>query len=191
MNQYEQIGAITWINNVPYFHFGQSSDGFIFKDAEAYEKNWDDPCYVPEYAAEDAAITINGIEYECGGDKTCCHWYSHNDLLAICHGNKKLCDYMFESLSWSFPNTWLDDAEKHGLDYNHLWDFVRDGNRVWWNDPDQELNGWYDVICTPPPSNYDDWDEDTEISISSRDNEICAHLIDLTDYEYKQKFITD
>ena len=47
------IGEVHWHDNQPYFLFGNSENGFIFKDYEAYENDWDAPCYVPEYAAED------------------------------------------------------------------------------------------------------------------------------------------
>ncbi len=54
---YLQIGEVEYINGIPHFLFDQSSEGLIFKDEEAYQENWDAPCYVPEYAAEDAAVT--------------------------------------------------------------------------------------------------------------------------------------
>ncbi len=102
---YIKIGEVVYINGVPHFLFDQSSEGLIFKDEEAYYEDWDAPCYVPEDAGEDSAVVVDGIEYECAGDKEHCDWFSHNDLLAICHGNKALCDEMFQKLNGTYPST--------------------------------------------------------------------------------------
>lgn len=128
---YLQIGEVEYINGIPHFLFDQSSEGLIFKDEEAYQENWDAPCYVPEYAAEDAAITVNDIEYECAGDKEHCDWFSHNDLLEICHGNKVLCDEVFRELDWTYPSTWLEDRDMHdSIDWEYFWNYVEVGNKV-------------------------------------------------------------
>jgi len=105
------IGEVHWHEDLPYFLFGQSDNGFIFKDEEAYKNDWDAPCYVPEYAAEDNAIVIDGIEYECGGSKDKCDWYSHNDLLRLCEYNHKICDDLFNELDWCYPETCLNEMD--------------------------------------------------------------------------------
>ncbi len=110
-NKVAYIGEIHWHNDLPYFLFGYSDNGFIFKDEEAYKNDWDAPCYVPEYAAEDATVTINGVKYECGGSKDKCDWYSHNDLLELCQNNCELCDSLFASIDWCYPETWLNEIE--------------------------------------------------------------------------------
>lgn len=184
---YLQIGEVEYINGVPHFLFDQSSEGLIFKDEEAYQENWDAPCYVPEYAAEDAAVTVNDIEYECAGDKEHCDWFSHNDLLDICHGNKALCDEMFQELNWTYPSTWLEDRDTHdSIDLEHFWSYVEVGNKVWWNDPEQKTCGWCTVVEIKDPKG--EWGIDTVVLILpegySVGSEAEVPLCELTDYPY-------
>lgn len=105
------IGEVHWHDGQPYFLFGNSNNGLIFKDYEAYNNDWDAPCYVPEYAAEGGAVTINGVEYDCGGPKEKCDWYSHNDLLKVCQGNHERCDFVFDEIDWCYPEALEDNVE--------------------------------------------------------------------------------
>lgn len=119
------IGDITYINGFPYFQFGKSVCGFIFKDENAYKNYWSAPCYVPEYHDQhETIVEINGRYFDCGGEKKC--WYSHDDILEECtdcwdHMNEAeheelgfenindLCDYVFKRLEWQHPVTVLHD----------------------------------------------------------------------------------
>ncbi len=141
----------------------------------------------PEYAAEDAAVTVNDIEYECAGDKEHCDWFSHNDLLDICHGNKALCDEMFQELNWTYPSTWLEDRDTHdSIDWEHFWSYVEVGNKVWWNDPEQKTCGWCTVVEIKDPKG--EWGIDTVVLILpegySVGSEAEVPLCELTDYPY-------
>lgn len=185
------IGEVHWHDGNPYFLFGYSEEGFVFKDYDAYNNDWDAPCYVPECAAEDNAVTIDGVEYECGGDKDKCNWYSHNDLLALCYYNHKLCDDLFGEIDWCYPETWLDDRDNYGLDYNEYFDFVKVGNTVYWDDPDADLqaSGYYEVLqiddCEKP------WELDTLVLIdngySTEEVPLSELMIDAPDKILKHK----
>lgn len=173
------IGEVHWYDNQPYFLFGNSANGLIFKDYEAYKNDWDAPCYVPEYAGEGAAITINGVEYECGGSKDKCDWYSHNDLLKICRSNYKICDTLFENVDWCYPETWMDDCDNHNaIDYNYAYDFVKVGNQVYWEPQDDSFSyGYYKVVFI-----YDDhkaWDSETIVLIANKYSEAEVPLREL------------
>lgn len=173
------IGEVHWHDNQPYFLFGNSENGFIFKDYEAYENDWDAPCYVPEYAAEDVAVTIDGIEYECGGSKDKCDWYSHKDLLKICGYNHKICDTLFQEIDWCYPSTWLDDCDNNDfIDYNYAYDFVKVGNQVYWEDPDHGFSSGYYKVASINDGN-EPWDLDTIILIVNEHSEAEAPLREL------------
>lgn len=79
---YLQIGEVEYINGIPHFLFDQSSEGLIFKDEEAYQENWDAPCYVPEYAAEDAE----------GGKFLVIHSGSRNLGVRVCQFYQKIAE---------------------------------------------------------------------------------------------------
>ena len=172
------IGEVHWHDGKPYFLFGHSEEGFAFKDYEAYNNNWDAPCYVPEYAAEDNAVTIDGVEYECGGDKDKCNWYSHNDLLQLCRYNQKLCDSLFELIDWCYPETWLDDRENYGLDYNEYFDFVNVGSTIYWDNPDgEQSSGYYEVVKINDGG--EPWESDTIVLIANEYSEAEVELSEL------------
>lgn len=135
------IGEVHWHDGLPYFLFGQSDNGFIFKDEEAYKNDWNAPCYVPEYAAEDAAVTINGVEYECGGED--CDYYTHNDLLELCCDNREWCDALFNSLDWCYPETRIYEEDDEDTAYHYR--FIKPGAKVWWHDPAGETSDVYVV----------------------------------------------
>lgn len=184
MTEYDKIGEVKYINGQPHFLFDQSEEGFIFKDGEAYEKDWDAPCYVPEYAAEDAAVTIDGVEYECGGSKLKCDWYSHNDLLKMCYGNRELCDFMFQELNWTYPETWLDDRDNHGCLWGSWWSFVKPGAKVWWNDPEQEMCRWYEVVTDLSEIPEDEWSDDMVVLVHCKHCETEVPLCELSTHPF-------
>lgn len=178
------IGEVHWHNNQPYFLFGSSDNGFIFKDCEAYKNDWDAPCYVPEYAGEDAAITINGIEYECGGED--CNYYTHNDLLKLCCGNREWCDALFNSLDWCYPETKIEEEDDEDTAYYYR--FIKPGAKVWWHDPAGEISGEYEVYQTPFGFNEhgeltgdkDEFFLDALVSIASPYSEAEVYVHELT-----------
>ncbi len=139
------IGEVYWHKHLPYFRFGSSENGFIFKDYEAYENDWNAPCYVPEYAGEDAGVTVNGVEYECGGEN--CDYYTHNDLLELCFNNREWCDALFYSLDWCYPETRIAEEDDATTAYHYR--FIKPGAKVWWNDPEHRTSGEYEVFGVP------------------------------------------
>lgn len=139
------IGEVHWHDGLPYFLFGNSDNGFIFKDKDVYKNDWNAPCYVPEYAAEDNAIAVDDIEYECGGED--CDYYTHNDLLKLCFGNREWCDALFSKLDWCYPETRI--AESDDADVAYYYRFIKPGAKVWWHDPAGETSGEYEVYQVP------------------------------------------
>lgn len=184
--EYEKIGSVTWINGQPYFLFGSSDQGFIFKDGEAYKNDWDAPCYVPEYAGEDNAVTIDNTEYELGGEAIRSEWYSHNDLLDICSQNREWCDDLFNSLDWCYPETKINEQDDEDIAYHYA--FAVNGAKVWWNDPAKETSGVYEIFDSP--LQFDEHGEltmeleelllDTIIKISNGCSEAEVPLCELT-----------
>ena len=173
------IGEVHWHGGKPFFLFGNSDNGFIFKDKEAYNNNWDAPCYVPEYAGGDNAITIGDVEYECGGSKDECDWYSHKDLLKICGYNHKICDTLFQEIDWCYPRTWLDDCDNNDfIDYNYAYDFVKVGNQVYWEDPDQGISSGYYTVESINDDN-EPWNLDTIVLIANEHSEAEVSLKEL------------
>lgn len=175
------IGEVHWHFGQPFFLFGHSDNGFIFKDEDAYKNNWNAPCYVPEYAAEDAAVTINGDEYECGGED--CDYYTHNDLLEFCCGNREWCDALFNSLDWCYPETKINEEDDKDIAYHYR--FIKPGAKVWWHDPDGKTSGVYEVYEVPFSFNErgeltegdDEFSLDAIIKIASHysEAEVCVH----------------
>lgn len=158
MNEYGKIGSVTYIDGKPYFKFDYTDNGFVFKDEEAYEKDWNAPCYVPEFAKGDFYDEV----YDCYGDHDECDWYSHNDLLELCHYNHKICDDMFSCLDWSYPETWLNDDI---IDYNDAYDFVKQGAEVFWNDPDHDFASGFQTVDLLPED--EEWGADSVVTLAS------------------------
>ena len=132
----------------PDYYDNGLDQGIIFKDAEAYEKYWDAICYVPEYGVSDCEPDENGFYHEFDG-------YTHNDLLDKCNGNRELCDYLFSNLSWTYPDTYMNEIDDENISY--FYRFIKPGAKVWWNDPVGETSGEYSVyVC---PFEFDENDE--------------------------------
>lgn len=113
--------------------------GRIFKDREAYEKDWDAICYVHETAFDGTVIDSDGF-CEASG-------ITHNEILGMCRGNREWCDYMFEKFIWACPETYLHELDDADIAY--FYRFIKPGAKVWWNDPAGETSGVYAVLRTP------------------------------------------
>lgn len=93
------------------------TEGAFFKDGEAYENNWDAPCYAEEAAFDDLEATEE--------------YWTHLSLLEACGYNEKLCDVMFQELSWQCPDTWLNELENE--DYAYFWSWMKPGVKAFYN----------------------------------------------------------
>ncbi len=93
------------------------SEGKFFKDEEAYENNWDAPCYAEEAFFDDSETTEE--------------YWTHLSLLEACGYNEKLCDTMFKELSWQCPDTWLNELESE--DYAYFWNWMKPGVKAFYN----------------------------------------------------------
>ena len=141
--KYIKIGELKVVNGETfvkpdYFDDGLTS-GNIFKDEEAYEKDWGAICYVPEAtfigekSDSDGFYNITGI--------------THNELLDSCHGNREWCDALFSQLKWACPETYLDELNEEDVSYYYR--FIKPGATVWWNNPASEKSGGYIVFGVP------------------------------------------
>lgn len=98
--------------------------GTFFKDSEAYEKDWDAPCYAEEACFDDSTTTDR--------------YWTHTSLLLECGYNEKLCNAMFSELAWQCPDTWLNELDEE--DYSYYWSWLKVGCKAfWW------LDEWWDA----------------------------------------------
>lgn len=144
-NEYLKVGEIKRIDGDVFVKRECYDDGltfgYIFKDEEAYEKDWDAICYIPEACFEDTEPDEDGFCcIDCG--------YSHNDLLSLCNYNRELCDVFFYGCKWACPETyWGEWDEVEDIAYYYR--FLKPGAKVWWNDPAGETSGEYEVYKVP------------------------------------------
>lgn len=166
-NDIETIGHLTFdANGIPYFCFGETENGYCYKDAIIYKQDWDETCYIPESSKPDLpSMKENGRVYNSFDGSDC---YSHSDLLRICYGNHALCDFIFQELSWERPGMLLENLGQHSKGWRHFYNYVQEGARLWWNDPARETCGWVTVEKVPPTEELleVDWDNSTVIVVS-------------------------
>jgi hypothetical protein len=172
MKEYYKLGLCELTENGYVFTGEYSNNGYIFKDEEAFEKNWDAPCYVPEGEIELV-------------DR--CEFYTHNDLLKLCYNNHRLCNSVFNELDWQYPETLLEDIDMHS-DFRWYFDFVKVGAKVKWNDVTGETSGEYYVLKLPEKSDLinDMWGSDTVILIGDGSSEIEVNLCELEAVEFSE-----
>lgn len=184
--EYSKTGSVTFIDDKPYFLFDGSAQGFIFKDEEAYFKDWNAPCYVPEYAKSEDEVTLDGITYHCGGSQDDCDWYSHYDILSDCYNNQELCDYVFSNIDWQYVSTAVEEMQTYNDDFwNYWWRFVKVGRKVYWNDPAGETSGWYRVAEIGAKDG--EYEEDTIVLIYNKyGSEAEVNLWELSEKKPKQ-----
>ena len=66
------------------------SQGWVFKDWDAFQNHPDAPCYVPEL---DDAV------------------YTRNDFMALCNGQEEIAEELFYEVDWQNPSTLMNDWE--------------------------------------------------------------------------------
>ena len=162
-NNFIKIGNVIKNGGEYSFESGSSENGFCFKDEEAYLNSWDEPCYVPEYG-------LPNIDNNNTTD-----YYTHNSLLELCSNNKKLCDAVFYSVDWQYPETYLEELS-NSCDFKEFWNFIQPGTKVYWNDPAKETSGEYTVVELKNFSFEDDnWELDNIVLISNgtTEAEVC------------------
>lgn len=69
------------------------SQGWVFKDWEAFRNRSDAPCYVPEL---DDAV------------------YTRNDFMALCNNQEEIAEELFYEVDWQSPCTLMNDWEIAG-----------------------------------------------------------------------------
>lgn len=143
--EYLKVGELKVVGDAILIKPGYYNNGLdfgrIFKDEEAYGKDWDAICYVPEYAFKDATADDEGFAIDFDG-------VTHNQLLDMCCGNRELCDYFFFSkLMWAYPDTYMDEWDDEDIAY--FYRFIKPGAKVWWNDPAGATSGEYTVFDVP------------------------------------------
>ena len=161
--QYEKVGSVRrekgiYIITPEYAKTPGGNFGTFFKDAEAYEKDWDAPCYSEEACFDGADATES--------------YFTHAMLLEECGYNERLCDAMFHEISWQCPDTWLNELESE--DYAQFWSWLKVGCKAfWW------LNEWWDadyyevIRIEDAPEDYN---PDTVVWLRRRDPEhLCEY----------------
>lgn len=184
----------------PGYYDNGITDGHVFKDTEAYEKDWDAVCYVPElgygdpdfleFCVDEAGEPIDTLEDDGLPDADGFYHYfigyTHNDLLDMCHGNRAWCDCLFyNTLDWAFPDTYLGRMDDE--DIADFYSFIKPGAQVWWNDPAGKASGEYTVWGVPFEFNEHgelveplDWGTDVIIIIGNDDSEAEVTPLELT-----------
>lgn len=172
MKEYYKFGMCKQTEKGFVFSGEWSGQGWVFKDEEAFEKNWDAPCYVPEGEIELV-------------DR--CEFYTHNDLLKLCYNNHKLCDSVFSEIDWQYPETLLEEVDIYS-DMQPYWDFIKVGVRVKWNDPSGETSGIYEVLELPQEEDLINnmWGSDTIILIGNGVTEAEVNLCELEAVEFDE-----
>lgn len=99
-----------------FYELEYGGEGNIYKNEDAFLNRPGEVCYVPEYAAEDN----EGWRVPENSDGC----FTHNSLLALCKGNEEVCQDLFYSLEWTYPETLLDEWDTKGCF--------------------DEIEGWYD-----------------------------------------------
>lgn len=119
-----QVQSTDWMQKEITEYCGDGRNGTFFKDSEAYENDWDAPCYSEEACFDDAATTDR--------------YWTHVSLLLECGYNEKLCNAMFSELAWQCPDTWLNELDEE--DYSYYWSWLKVGCKAfWW------LDEWWDA----------------------------------------------
>lgn len=144
--EYLKVGDAKIVNGQVCIRPDYYDDGFtygnIFKNAEAYENDWNAICYAPEYGFEDEEPDKESFYNLFEG-------FTHNDLLELCYGNREWCDNLFYAQClWAYPETYLvEDVGDEDIAY--FYRFIKPGAKVWWNDPAGETSGEYTVWDAP------------------------------------------
>ena len=83
---------------------GQTDNGLCYKNSMNY-KTGKGVCYVPEL------------------DDTL---YTKENILDICENNQRLADFVFDSIDWQSPETFLDELQTLSYEFPEFFD--NDGN---------------------------------------------------------------
>lgn len=73
---------------------GYYRQGWIFKDEYAFYHEPEKPCYVPEEEEE--------------------NFYTREDFIALCNGQEKIAEMIFDEVDWQHPETCFDEQFQHG-----------------------------------------------------------------------------
>lgn len=145
----EKVGTLVYIENKPYCTFGEGYNNF-YKDEEIYHNDKKAICYVP--SSDKTIVGPDGNKYGFMTES-----YSHQDLLKLCRQNQRMCDELFELLDGMSPDSYIGQFDE--WDLCEFWGFVKNGVKVYWNDPTNQTSGVYEVIYAPSR------DEQLEIGI--------------------------
>lgn len=68
---------------------GCTSQGFVFKDEDAYEQSLGKVCYIPELSDTK---------------------YTHQDFLDMCNGQEEIARFIFNTVDWQSPETEVEES---------------------------------------------------------------------------------
>ena len=175
-----KIGSARKVNGqyiiTPEYADTNDTYGTFFKDSEAYENDWDAPCYAEEACFDDSPTTDR--------------YWTHASLLLECGYNEKLCDVMFAELAWQCPDTWLNELDEY--DYADFWSWLKVGCKAfWWTDEWWNAD-FYEVIrIEDSQENYNPdtivWLRRPDADNSGELEEIEARLWDLAETDISRQ----
>ena len=88
--------------------FGQ---GFIYKNDEAFRKNMDEICYIPEFSRLSCFNEETNEDVEYGSHTK----YTRRDFINLCNDNEKLAEMLFDDVDWQHPESLLEEWSECGL----------------------------------------------------------------------------
>ena len=110
-----------WIldNRCSVCFIGESEEGLIFMDKEAFSKSTNEICYIPENNFElyyqevdqllneyiDKKITVDELYQKLNETNNS---YSYKDILNICNSQDEVANEVFNSLTWQKPETIIE-----------------------------------------------------------------------------------
>lgn len=166
--EYLKVGELKVVDGTTYvkpdFYDDGLVSGCIFKDEEAYEKDWGKPCYIAESEFMDCECDENGF-YKLSD----LYATTHIHLLDCCWQNRELCDYMFSKLLWANEDTYFNEMDD--VDFAYFYRFIQVGGKVlWW---DNEALRQVEAEIYKSPYEWDEHGEPIDPEGFSLDQVIC------------------
>ena len=82
---------------------GATDQGFIYKDALAFQQKTGGICYIPEHGFDDAQVQEGGYLLST------CEGYTYQEFLEACGGNERVAEHVFANMDWQSPGTYYDE----------------------------------------------------------------------------------
>lgn len=88
---------------------GGTDQGFVYKDARAFQEKSGEICYIPEHGFDSATPVDGGYRLsECDG-------YTYGQFLAACGGNERVAEVVFQNVDWQGPAAYYGEMDEEEL----------------------------------------------------------------------------